>query len=209
MANDPLLMVPVRFSCLISVNSLSLFVQATKDLENYDAERHEEFKRYEMLKEHERREYLKGLDQEKREREERRMQELKEKHRQHPKVNAPVRTCVGFHWKRAEAKQALLHVFPLPFCLQGSVAQLREVWEETDGLDPQEFNPKTFFKLHGEGLRSSADIPQQFSVNKVLASSLCRLDTNEDDVLDEQELEALFTKEVRSPRGTLCSKLFN
>ncbi len=28
--------------------------------------------------------------------------------------------------------------------------QLREVWKETDGLDPQEFNPKTFFKLHGE-----------------------------------------------------------
>ncbi|XP_056143711.1 nucleobindin-1 isoform X2 [Lampris incognitus] len=117
-----------------------LISTATKDLENYDAERHEEFKRYEMLKEHERREYLKGLDQEKREKEEKRMQELKAKHRQHPKVNAP-----------------------------GSVAQLREVWEETDGLDPQEFNPKTFFKLH---------------------------DTNEDGVLDEQELEALFTKEL-------------
>lgn len=43
-----------------------------------------------MLKEHERREYLKGLDQEKREKEEKRMQEMKEKHRQHPKVNAPV-----------------------------------------------------------------------------------------------------------------------
>ncbi|XP_008336536.2 nucleobindin-2-like [Cynoglossus semilaevis] len=93
-----------------------------------------------MLKEHERREYLKGLDQEKRNKEEKMMQELKEKHRQHPKVNAP-----------------------------GSVAQLREVWEETDGLDPQEFNPKTFFKLH---------------------------DTNEDGILDENELEALFTKEV-------------
>ncbi|XP_031717960.1 nucleobindin-1 isoform X2 [Anarrhichthys ocellatus] len=117
-----------------------LITTATKDLENYDTERHEEFKRYEMLKEHERREYLKGLDQEKREREEKRMQELKDKHRQHPKVNAP-----------------------------GSVNQLREVWEETDGLDPQEFNPKTFFKLH---------------------------DTNEDGVLDEQELEALFTKEL-------------
>ncbi|XP_054616524.1 nucleobindin-1 isoform X2 [Dunckerocampus dactyliophorus] len=117
-----------------------LISTATKDLENYDAERHEEFKRYEMLKEHERREYLKGLDQEKREKEEKRIQELKEKHRQHPKVNAP-----------------------------GSVAQLREVWEETDGLDPKEFNPKTFFKLH---------------------------DTNGDGVLDEQELEALFTKEL-------------
>uniref|UniRef100_G3PH42 Nucleobindin-1 n=1 Tax=Gasterosteus aculeatus aculeatus TaxID=481459 RepID=G3PH42_GASAC len=93
-----------------------------------------------QLREHERREYLKGLDQEKREREEKRLQELKDRHRQHPKVNAP-----------------------------GSVAQLREVWEETDGLDPQEFNPKTFFKLH---------------------------DTNEDGVLDEQELEALFTKEL-------------
>ncbi|XP_017565862.1 nucleobindin-1 [Pygocentrus nattereri] len=117
-----------------------LIAAATKDLENYDAERHEEFKRYEMLKEHERREYLKSLDQEKREREERRIEELREKHRQHPKVNAP-----------------------------GSVDQLREVWEETDGLDPQEFNPKTFFKLH---------------------------DTNGDGVLDEQELEALFTKEL-------------
>uniref|UniRef100_A0A1A8FMS3 Nucleobindin-1 n=1 Tax=Nothobranchius korthausae TaxID=1143690 RepID=A0A1A8FMS3_9TELE len=117
-----------------------LISAATKDLENYDAERHDEFKRYEMLKEHERREYLKGLDQEKREKEEKRMQDLKEKHRQHPKVNSP-----------------------------GSVAQLREVWEETDGLDPHEFNPKTFFKLH---------------------------DTNEDGVLDEQELEALFTKEL-------------
>ncbi|XP_076027054.1 nucleobindin-1 isoform X3 [Genypterus blacodes] len=117
-----------------------LISTATKDLENYDAERHEEFKRYEMLKEHERREYLKGLDQEKREKEEKRLQELHEKHKQHPKVNIP-----------------------------GSVAQLREVWEATDGLDPQEFNPKTFFKLH---------------------------DTNEDGVLDEQELEALFTKEL-------------
>lgn len=72
-------------------------VQATKDLENYDAERHEEFKRYEMLKEHERREYLKGLDQEKRDKEEKRMQELMEKHRQHPKVNAPVRTYARRH----------------------------------------------------------------------------------------------------------------
>ncbi|KPP58371.1 nucleobindin-1-like [Scleropages formosus] len=117
-----------------------LIATATKDLENYDAERHEEFKRYEMLKEHERRQYLKGLDQEKREKEEQRLRELEEKHRQHPKVNAP-----------------------------GSVAQLQEVWEETDGLDPKEFNPKTFFKLH---------------------------DTNEDGVLDEQELEALFTKEL-------------
>lgn len=92
------------------------------------------------------------------------MQELKEKHRQHPKVNAPVNAARLWIYDKTI-------VFSDPSCVdsQGSVDQLREVWEETDGLDPQEFNPKTFFKLH---------------------------DTNEDGVLDEQELEALFTKEV-------------
>ncbi|KAJ1131694.1 hypothetical protein NDU88_010028 [Pleurodeles waltl] len=120
---------------------LELLIQAaTKDLENYDAARHEEFKRYEMMKEHERREYLKSLDEEKRRQEEAHFEELKKKHNEHPKVNVP-----------------------------GSRDQLKEVWEETDGLDPNEFNPKTFFKLH---------------------------DTNGDGVLDEQELEALFTKEL-------------
>ncbi|KYO37155.1 nucleobindin-1 [Alligator mississippiensis] len=120
---------------------LELLIQAaTKDLENYDAAHHEEFKRYEMLKEHERREYLRSLDEEKRREEEARFQELRRRHREHPKVNVP-----------------------------GSRDQLKEVWEETDGLDPNEFNPKTFFKLH---------------------------DTNSDGVLDEQELEALFTKEL-------------
>ncbi|MEE6482793.1 hypothetical protein FKM82_013342 [Ascaphus truei] len=120
---------------------LELLIQAaTKDLEDYDAARHDEFKRYEMLKEHERREYLKSLDEEKRRQEETRYEEMKKKHKEHPKVNVP-----------------------------GSMDQLKEVWEETDGLDPNEFNPKTFFNLH---------------------------DTNGDGVLDEQELEALFTKEL-------------
>ncbi|XP_029441612.1 nucleobindin-1 [Rhinatrema bivittatum] len=120
---------------------LELLIQAaTKDLENYDAAHHEEFKRYEMMKEHERREYLKSLDEEKRQAEEARYKELQKKHKEHPKVNVP-----------------------------GSRDQLKEVWQETDGLDPSDFNPKTFFKLH---------------------------DTNSDGVLDEQELEALFTKEL-------------
>ncbi|KAF7664626.1 hypothetical protein LDENG_00171400, partial [Lucifuga dentata] len=51
----------------------------------------------------------------------------------------------------------------------GSENQLKEVWEEADGLDPEDFDPKTFFKLH---------------------------DTNGDGFFDEQELEALFTKEL-------------
>ncbi|XP_020658605.2 nucleobindin-2 [Pogona vitticeps] len=113
---------------------------ATSDLENYDKARHEEFKKYEMMKEHERREYLKTLDEEKRHQEESKFEEMKKKHSNHPKVNHP-----------------------------GSKDQLKEVWEEADGLDPNDFDPKTFFKLH---------------------------DVNNDGFLDEQELEALFTKEL-------------
>ncbi|XP_042201998.1 nucleobindin-2-like, partial [Callorhinchus milii] len=96
-----------------------LIKTATKDLENYDAARHEEFKRYEMLKEHERREFLKTLDEERRQEEEKRFLDMKQKHKDHPKVNHP-----------------------------GSKDQLQEVWEESDGLDPEQFEPKTFFKLH-------------------------------------------------------------
>lgn len=117
-----------------------LIKAATSDLEHYDKARHEEFKKYEMMKEHERREYLKTLTEEKRKEEESKFEEMKKKHGNHPKVNHP-----------------------------GSKDQLKEVWEETDGLDPNDFDPKTFFKLH---------------------------DVNGDGFLDEQELEALFTKEL-------------
>ncbi|KAK7170633.1 hypothetical protein R3I94_000736 [Phoxinus phoxinus] len=117
-----------------------LIKSATNDLENYDKERHEEFKKYEMMKEHERREHLKTLDEEDRRKEEEHYEEMKKKHADHPKVNHP-----------------------------GSKDQLKEVWEEADGLDPEDFDPKTFFNLH---------------------------DSNGDGFFDEQELEALFTKEL-------------
>uniref|UniRef100_A0A3Q2XRW5 Nucleobindin 2a n=1 Tax=Hippocampus comes TaxID=109280 RepID=A0A3Q2XRW5_HIPCM len=97
-----------------------LIKSATNDLENFDKERHEEFKRYEMMKEHDRREHLKTLDEDERKREEEHYEELRKKHADHPKVNHP-----------------------------GSQNQLKEVWEDTDGLDPEDFDPKTFFNLHG------------------------------------------------------------
>ncbi|KAL1007371.1 hypothetical protein UPYG_G00085820 [Umbra pygmaea] len=117
-----------------------LIKSATSDLENYDKARHEEFKKYEMTKEHDRREHLKTLDEDRRKKEEEHYEEMKKKHADHPKVNHP-----------------------------GSQNQFKEVWEEADGLDPEEFDPKTFFNLH---------------------------DSNGDGFFDEQELEALFTKEL-------------
>ncbi|XP_054476234.1 nucleobindin-2b [Anoplopoma fimbria] len=123
------------------VEDLDRLIQsATKDLENYDKDRHDEFKRYEMTKDHERMERLKTMNEEERKREEQHYEEMRKKHAQHPKVNHP-----------------------------GSEDQLKEVWQESDGLDPDNFNPKTFFKIH---------------------------DSNGDGFLDESELEALFTKEL-------------
>ncbi|XP_043981223.1 nucleobindin-2-like [Gambusia affinis] len=123
------------------VEDLDRLIQsATKDLENYDKERHDEFKRYEMTKEHERRERLKTMNEEDRKKEEQHYEEMKKKHSNHPKVNHP-----------------------------GSEDQLKEVWQESDGLDPEDFDPKTFFKMH---------------------------DSNGDGFFDESELEALFTKEL-------------
>ncbi|XP_068170060.1 nucleobindin-2-like [Antennarius striatus] len=118
-----------------------LIKSTTNDLENYDKERHDEFKQYEMMKEHERRERLKNMTEEERRKEEQHYQEMKKKHADHPKVNHP-----------------------------GSEDQLKEVWKETDGLDPSDFNPKTFFKLH---------------------------DSNGDGYLDESELEAIFSNELQ------------
>ncbi|KAF7654881.1 hypothetical protein LDENG_00063640 [Lucifuga dentata] len=123
------------------VEDLDRLIKATnKDLENFDKERHEKFKRYEMMKEHERRGRLKNMDEEHRKKEEEHYDELRKKHADHPKVNHP-----------------------------GSRDQLKEVWEETDGLDAENFDPKTFFRLH---------------------------DSNGDGFFDENELEALFTKEL-------------
>lgn len=123
------------------VDDLDRLIQsATKDLENYDKERHDEFKRYELMKEHERRERLRTMSEEDRRKEEQHYEELKKKHASHPKVNHP-----------------------------GSEDQLKEVWQESDGLDPEDFDPKTFFKMH---------------------------DSNGDGFFDESELEALFTKEL-------------
>ncbi|XP_061532783.1 nucleobindin-2-like [Phycodurus eques] len=117
-----------------------LIKSATKDLEHFDGERHDEFKRYEMMKEHERREKLKVMTEEERKKDEERYEEMRKKHADHAKVNHP-----------------------------GSEDQLKEVWQESDGLDPNDFDPKTFFKMH---------------------------DNNGDGFFDENELEALFTKEL-------------
>lgn len=49
--------------------------------------------------------------------------------------------------------------------LQGSQNQLKEVWEEADGLDPEDFDPKTFFNLHGKTF-TNRQLPRYYSGNR-------------------------------------------
>nr|CAG4640271.1 EOG090X0B17 [Daphnia pulex]SVE85055.1 EOG090X0B17 [Daphnia pulex] len=114
-----------------------LIVQTSKDLEEADKQRKEEFKEYEMQKEFEHQNKLKGLDEEKRKTEEKEWEEAQAKHKQHPKMHHP-----------------------------GSKQQLEEVWEEQDHLSPDSFNPKTFFALHdldGNGYWDPDEVKALFS----------------------------------------------
>ena len=116
-----------------------LIQHASKDLDEIDRKREQEFKEYEMRKEFERRSklavrffssvvcsidhlfvrFVQKMTENERKQAEEEHQKVLEKKKQHPKVNHP-----------------------------GSVDQMEEVWEDVDHLEADQFNPKAFFQLH-------------------------------------------------------------
>lgn len=64
--------------------------QTTDDLTNLDKKRKEEFKRYEMNKEHEYRDQIKHADKDQAEKLKQEHEEKLKRHKDHPKVNHPV-----------------------------------------------------------------------------------------------------------------------
>lgn len=113
-----------------------LIQAATKDLNMFDEERHEEYKKHEMQKELRRKEKMKKLDEQQREKAEEDHRKRMEELAQQQKINHP-----------------------------GSKAQLEEVWNEEDELADMDFNPKTFFKLHdlnGDGVMDAGELEALF-----------------------------------------------
>jgi len=97
-----------------------LIKQTTDDLEEADKKRREDFKKYEMEKKFEKDMRLKAInDTQERKEVQEEMEKMEAKHRQHEKLNHPM-----------------------------TKDQLEEVWEEQDHMDPQDWNPKTFFNMH-------------------------------------------------------------
>ncbi|XP_062513395.1 nucleobindin-2-like [Corticium candelabrum] len=94
--------------------------QRKQELQKEDKERRDKFVKLEMSKEHQRRELLKKMSEKDRLEAEEKHKFEKDKKTKHPKLHHP-----------------------------GSKSQFEEVWEEEDGLDKEDFDPRTFFQLHG------------------------------------------------------------
>ncbi|CAL4121295.1 unnamed protein product, partial [Meganyctiphanes norvegica] len=107
----------------------NLIVKTTQDLEKVDKQRKQEFTTYEMEKEFERQQELNALDEEHKKQEEQKHEEEMKKHKEHPKLHEP-----------------------------GSKQQYEEVWEEQDHMKSEDFDPKTFFKLHGKTKNRFVDV---------------------------------------------------
>jgi nucleobindin len=129
-----------------------LILKTSADLAEADRRRREEFKEYELQKEFEKQEKLRDMDEPHKKEYEEELHHQEEVHNKHEKVHDP-----------------------------GHKAQLEEVWEKVDHMEGNDFDAKTFFKLH---------------------------DLDGNDVWDEQEVKALFLKELDKvyQEGTLKIK---
>lgn len=117
-----------------------LIRRTVEDMDAMDRDRQKNFKEYEMKKKAELDHKLAQMNEEERLKAQREAEEAKKRHNEHEKLKHP-----------------------------GSRDQLEEVWEETDHMDKDNFDPRTFFALH---------------------------DLNGDGYWNAEELEALFQKEL-------------
>ncbi|XP_065070363.1 nucleobindin-2-like isoform X2 [Rhopilema esculentum] len=150
-------------------------------MEEQDKKRREDFHKYELEKEHKRREEMKNLSEEDRKKKEAEHEDELKKLRKHEKMHEP-----------------------------GSKAELEEVWKEEDGLDPESFDPKTFFNLHdknGDGYLDFFELQTFFlnDVDKVYNES----DPNTDPRERQEELERMrehVMKQMDKDNDGLVSK---
>ncbi len=100
---------------------MQYFLQTQHMLEELDKTRKEEFKAQEMWKEHRRRQRLTEMNEQQRLLAEEEYKKKQEEMRHHEKLPQP-----------------------------GSKEQIEQVWKEEDGMPEEQFDPRTFFHMHGE-----------------------------------------------------------
>lgn len=132
-----------------------LIVKTGEDLAEADRQRREEFKEYELQKEFEKQEKLRGMDEEHKKKFEEEVKQMTEKHNKHEKIHHP-----------------------------GSKDQLEEVWEKQDHMDANDFDPKKFFMMHdvdGNGFWDEMEVKALFKteLDKVYQQGLPEDDMRE------------------------------
>jgi hypothetical protein len=132
------------------IEDLKKLIQSTtNDLEAADKERRKDFKTYEMEKKFEKEERLRHIqDEEARGKERQKLEEMQKKHNEHEKLKHPM-----------------------------TKDQLEEVWEDQDHMQPEDWDPKTFFAMHdlnGDGYWEEDELKVRFHINSILARIVCQ-----------------------------------
>ncbi|KHN74801.1 Nucleobindin-2 [Toxocara canis] len=115
-----------------------LIVKTVADMEKIDEQRREQFKEYEMQKKAEADHKMANMTPEERKKFEQDLEQMKKRHNEHEKVKHP-----------------------------GSRDQLEEVWEDSDKMEKENFDPRTFFALHdlnGDGFWSAEELEALFQL---------------------------------------------
>lgn len=144
-----------------------LFKAVANDIEELSKKRKEEFKKYEMEKEHNYRESLKKLNETERKEAEKKHEEIIKKHKDHPKVHHP-----------------------------GSKPQLEQVWEEEDELPKDEFNPETFFSMHDLNDDGFLDEDEVEAILTPEVNKVYERNNEEDDPVERREELARMSEHI-------------
>jgi len=158
-----------------------LISSAAKDITDFDAERHERFKKYELHKKAMEEERLEKMTDEERDAEIARMREQKAKHNDHEPMNHP-----------------------------GSKKQFEEVWQEEDDMKDEEFDPKTFFALHDTNSDGVWDVYEVEALMTHELKKVYNEDNEEDDMIEMEEERANMRehifKEVDKNQDSMISR---
>ncbi|CAI5455705.1 unnamed protein product [Caenorhabditis angaria] len=115
-----------------------LIIKTVSDMNEIDERRKEDFKKYEMQKKAEQDHQNAQLNKDERVKAQHEQEEAEKRHNEHEKLKHP-----------------------------GSRDQLQEVWEESDHLEKDTFDPRTFFALHdlnGDGFWSDVELESLFQL---------------------------------------------
>ena len=124
----------------------NLIQSATKDLENYDEKRHEQFKQYEMEKAVEREEKLKNMNEYERAKAMEEEKKRRERHNKHEKIPHPVSFFLILKFLKKKYNRVSNSNIFLPKFSQKFIL---DVWNKFDHLKGEKFDAKTFFMMHG------------------------------------------------------------